>query len=355
MSTRDRALDFCGQFGMRIPILLAPMAGVSAPALSVAVAEAGGMGAAGVLTMTAAEIVDWARTVRAATSGPFQLNMWIPDPPPLREPRHEATVRAFLEKWGPEVPLESGDAALPDFARHCEAMLEAAPRVISSVMGLYPEPFVAQLKARGIAWFATASTRDEARRAEAAGADAIIAQGMEAGGHRAAFEADRAEQALVGLFSLVPAIADAVRVPVVAAGGVADGRGVAAALALGASAVQIGTAFLRSPEAQIHPAWADAIGSIAPEQTVLTRAFSGRLGRSLATRYALAWTSRDAPPPAPYPVQRGLTAPMRAAAAAVGDVHGMSAWAGQSAALARPAPAGEIARQLWEDAQALIA
>src|SRR3954452_10114692 len=104
MSTRDRVLDFCRRFGIRMPILLAPMAGASAPALSIAVADAGGMGAAGVLTMTAAEIRDWAGTVRAATSGPFQLNMWIPDPPPTRELRREAAARAFLEKWGPEVP-----------------------------------------------------------------------------------------------------------------------------------------------------------------------------------------------------------------------------------------------------------
>jgi len=206
-------------------------------------------------------------------------------------------------------------------------MLEAAPRVISSVMGLYPAPFVARLKERGIAWFATVSTLEEAKRAGAAGADAIIAQGMEAGGHRGAFVATLAERALVGLFSLVPAIVDAVGVPVIAAGGIADGRGVAAALALGASAVAIGTGFLRTPEAQIHPAWADAIGATSPDQTMLTRAFSGRAGRSIATSYARAAAADDAPPPAPYPVQRGLTAPMRAAAGAAGDVQRMTAWA----------------------------
>ena len=307
--TRDRALAFCGRFGIRVPILLAPMAGASAPALSVAVAEAGGMGAAGVLLMTPAEILEWARAVRAGTTGPFQLNTWIPDPPPRRDAPHERAVRAFLAKWGPEVPADAGDAGPPDFAEQCEAMLKAAPRVISSVMGVYEAPFVARLRERGIAWFATVSTWRKPVAAEAAGADAIIAQGMEAGGHRGAFDAALAERELVGLFSLVPAIVDAVRVPVVAAGGIADGRGVAAALALGASAVAIGTGFLRTPEAQIHPAWADAIGATAPEQTLLTRAFSGRAGRSIATSYARAVAADDAPPPAPYPVQRGLTAP----------------------------------------------
>src|SRR5581483_9778654 len=144
----------------RLPILLAPMAGASAPALSIAVAEAGGMGAAGVLMMTPAEILEWARTVRAATSGPFQLNTWIPDPKPLRDARHERAVRAFLAGWGPEVPEAAGDGVPPDFSAQCEAMREAAPRAISSVMGIYPAPFVARLKARGIAWFATVSTLD---------------------------------------------------------------------------------------------------------------------------------------------------------------------------------------------------
>jgi nitronate monooxygenase len=352
--TRDRALAFCQRFGLRMPILLAPMAGASAPALSIAVADAGGMGAAGVLPMAPAEILEWARAVRAATSGPFQLNTWIPDPPPVRDPQHERGVRAFLAKWGPEVPADAGDAMPPEFAAQCEAMLEAAPRAISSVMGLYPAPFVARLKERGIAWFATVSTVEEARRAETAGADAIVAQGMEAGGHRGAFDAALAERALVGLFSLVPAIVDAVRVPVVAAGGIADGRGVAAALTLGASAVAIGTGFLRTPEAQIHPAWADAIGATAPEQTMLTRAFTGRAGRSIATSYARAAANSDAPVPAPYPVQRGLTTPMRAAAVTTGDVQRMVAWAGQSAALSRTIPARELAVSIWDDAQKLI-
>jgi nitronate monooxygenase len=354
MSTRERSLAFCQHFGLRVPILLAPMAGASAPALSIAVGDAGGMGAAGVLMMTPAEILEWARAVRAGTTGPFQLNTWIPDPPPVRDAAHERAVRVFLAAWGPEVPAEAGDVAPPDFSAQCEAMLDAAPRVISSAMGLYEAPFVAHMKERGIAWFATVSTLEEATRAEAAGADAIIAQGMEAGGHRGAFDASLAERTLVGLFSLVPAIVDAVRVPVVAAGGIADGRGVAAALALGASAVAIGTGLLRTPEAQIHPAWADAIGATAPEQTMLTRAFSGRAGRSIATSYARAAASADAPPPAPYPVQRGLTAPMRAAAGAAGDVQRMIAWAGQSAALARAVPARELVRRIWDEAQGLI-
>jgi nitronate monooxygenase len=354
VSTIDRARAFCERFGFRVPILLAPMAGASAPALSIAVANAGGLGACGALVMRREDILEWAVTVRASTAGAFQLNLWIPDPPPVRNADIESKMRTFLAQWGPPVPPDAGEAVPHDFAAQCEALLEAHPPIVSSVMGIYPPPFVARLKTHGIAWFAVASTVNEARIAEAAGADAIVAQGMEAGGHRGAFDAAAAERELVGLVSLVPAIVDAVRVPVVATGGIADGRGVAAAFALGASAVQIGTGFLRCPEAQIHPAWADAIGRTAPEGTVVSRVFSGRAGRSIANAYVRAATSRDAPAPACYPVQRGLTVPMRAAAARSGDIDRMQAWAGQSAALARQEPAGRLVARLWADAQLLI-
>jgi nitronate monooxygenase len=177
---------------------------------------------------------------------------------------------------------------------------------------------------------------------------------MEAGGHRGCFDSDKAEQEMVGLMALVPAVVDAVRIPVVATGGISDGRGVAAALALGASAAQIGSGFLRAPEAGIHAAWAEALSKASPEDTVVSRAFSGRAGRSLATEYVRVSLSSDAPQPAPYPVQRGLTAAMRGAAMKGGDVSRMQAWAGQSARLARAEAAGKIVTGLWEDATALL-
>ncbi len=345
---------FTRRFGLRVPILLAPMAGACPPALSAAVANAGGLGACGALLMPPAAIVDWAAQVRAASNGVFQINLWVPDPPPRRDPAHEARLRGFLAAWGPPVPDTAGDAALMDFASQCEALLAARAPVVSSIMGLFPPDFVARLKAAGIAWFATVTTVAEARAAEAAGADAVVAQGMEAGGHRGCFDAADAERNQVGLFALLPAVADAVRVPVVATGGIADARGVAAALLLGASAVQIGTGFLRCPEAGLAQPWADALGRAAPEGTMLTRAFSGRAGRSLANAYAHAASASDAPAPALYPVQRGLTTAMRSDAQAAGDIGRMQAWAGQSAALARAEPAGDVVRTIWEAARLVV-
>jgi nitronate monooxygenase len=349
-----RAETFCNTYDLRIPILLAPMAGACPASLSIAVADAGGLGACGALLMSPAAIKAWASEARAASNGAFQLNLWVPDPAPPRDSSAEDAVRAFLGRWGPAVAREAGDAAPPDFSAQCEAMLEAGPAIISSIMGLYPPAFVERMKARGIKWLTAATTVAEAKSAESAGADAIVAQGMEAGGHRGAFDPSKAESAMVGLFSLLPAVVDAVKVPVIAAGGIADARGVAAALILGASAVQIGTGFLRCPEAKLPSAWTEAIGASAPEQTLVTRAFSGRAGRSVATAYARAASAPGAPPPAPYPVQRGLTQAMRNAAVRDNDIDRMQAWAGQSAGLAQAKPAAEVARALWEGAQGLL-
>jgi nitronate monooxygenase len=349
-----RARAFCTANNIRVPILLAPMAGACPASLSIAVANAGGLGACGALLMPPAAIESWATEFRAASNGGFQLNLWIPDPPPARDAAVEDAVRAFLHRWGPEVTSGAGDARPPDFVAQCDAMLQAGPAIISSIMGVYPPAFVTRMKARGIKWFATVTTVAEAKAAATAGADAIVAQGMEAGGHRGAFEAANAEAAMVGLFALLPAVVDAVGVPVVAAGGIADARAATAVFILGASAVQIGTGFLRCPEAKLPSAWADAIGRSLPEQTLVTRAFSGRAGRSIATAYARAASKPGAPPPAPHPVQRGLTQAMRDAATKDNDVERMQAWAGQSGGMAPVLPAGDVVRAIWDGVEAIL-
>ncbi|CAK9036981.1 unnamed protein product [Durusdinium trenchii] len=303
---------------------MAPMAGASPVALAAAVTDGGGMAACGVLGMSPSVIAEWSSSFRAQSgpTAPLQLNTWIPDPPALRDPQKERKMRDFLQRFGPEVPEAAGDAKVVDFEAQVAAMIEAKPTVISSIMGLYPQEVVRKMKEQKIKWFAVATTVSEAIEAEAAGADAIIV--------------------------------DAVKVPVIATGGIADARQAAAAFVLGASAVQIGTGLLRCPEAGISRVWADALGQSRPEDTAATRAFSGRLGRSMKTAYVLACQQEEAPEPAPYPVQRGLTTPMRTQAAKTEKLDGMMAWAGQSAGLASEKSARQLVADVWIGAMQML-
>jgi len=352
-TARQRAQEFCDRFGLRVPIVQAPMAAACPTELAIAVAEAGGMGAAGVLRDSPSVITQWAERFRGGSAGPFQLNIWIPDKPlaDARE-RHRRIEQArdFLARFG-----TPGQAApdYPDYEAQCEAMLAARPTVISSIMGIFEPDYVHRMHGQGIAWFACATKLEDALAAQEAGADAIVAQGMEAGGHRGTFNQDDAERTDIGLFALLPWLADHLRVPIIAAGGIADGRAVAAALTLGAGAVQVGTALLRCPETGISKQWSAALHGLAPDATVTTRAYTGRLARAAATPYLVAWTQPGAPRPAPFPDQLRLVTQWRLGSPD-GGVDKHNYWAGQSAALATENPAGQVVAGMWRDASDLL-
>jgi nitronate monooxygenase len=357
MGPLQRAVEFCEQLGLELPVVQAPMAAASPTSLAVAVGNAGGMGGRGAVHDSPEHIARWAREFRSRSRGAFQINVWMPEQlqldPRERTRRIEAARRFFTHRYGEAPEADERQRPGSAFAGQCVAMLDARPTAISSIMGLFPPEFVASMHERRIAWFCCATSLDEACAAEAAGADAIVAQGMEAGGHRGTFDQDKAESTSVGLFSLLPRFADHLRIPIIAAGGIADGRGLAAALTLGASAVQVGTALLRTPEAAIDAGWRDALDGLAPEDTVVTRAYTGRLARTARSPFLAAWSSPDAPPPAPFPQQFELLTQWRAANPDGLDTT--SHWAGQSAALATTRPAGEIVTQMWRDARDLLA
>jgi len=353
MAGLDRAKRFCDRFGMRVPVLQAPMAGSSPVDLAAAVANAGGMGGLGAVLEPPDRISAWAEQFRARSAGPFQINLWIPesaDDDPTGRERRADDARVFLARFGPagdsvEVPPP------PAFDEQCEALLEARPAVISSTMGVFEPEYVERLHARGIAWFACATNLDDALAAQNAGADVVVAQGMEAGGHRGTFDQDDTGHSDVGLFALLPWLADHLTVPVVATGSIADGRAVAAALTLGASAVQVGTGLLACPETGTDPEWISALRGLAPDATVATRAYTGRLARAVSTAYLKAWSEPDAPTPARFPDQLQLVTQWRRGGNAVDRA---SYWAGQSAALAVEAPAGEVVARMWREASGLI-
>ena len=338
-----------------IPILQAPMVGASSPEMAVAVSAAGGMGhlAAGAMAPDAIEAS--VAQLRAQTPAPFGVNLLMA-PPVQPEAAEVDLALARLAPWyaelGEALPAHP-NAFAPDFERQLDAVVRAAPPVASFTFGILTKAQVEALHAAGTYVVGTATTVAEARAWAEVGADGICAQGFEAGGHRGHFLAE-VEASLVGTMALVTLVAGAVDLPVIAAGGIMDGRGVAAALALGASAAQMGTAFLLSDQASVSKPWRRSIESAGDEPTRLTRAFTGRFARGIENRFMRDLREVEGEVPA-YPVQNRLTQALRAAAVKADEPDMISLWAGQAVGLARPGEAGEMVQTWWREARAASA
>jgi nitronate monooxygenase len=343
--------------GLDHPIILAPMGGATTVDLAVAACEAGALGFLASAYLTPEQIREESRQLKARTNRAFGNNLFVSQPPPA-EPSNAGValdrLTAFHAELGlppPSLPTFTGD----QFDEKLAAVLDGGAPVFSFTFGI-PSPAAMQvLKARVRFVMGTATTVDEAIALERAGVDAVIAQGSEAGAHRGTFGA-AFEAAMIGTMALVPQVVDAVKVPVVASGGIMDGRGIAAALALGASAVQMGTAFLTCDEAGIAEVFKDAILKADEHDTRVTRAFSGRPARGIVNR---AMEEIDAAADdgsiLPYPLQNMLTRPMRNAAAKLGRAEYLSLWAGQGVRLARRQSAKELIARLVNETDAAIA
>ena len=348
-----RLLDL---FGIDHPILQAPMAGFTSPAMAVAVSEAGGLGSIAAAMLTPDGLRSELQIVQQGTARPFNVNFFTHNAPTVdaeRESKWRQRLAPYYRELGlPADAGAGGPARAPFDAAVCDVLLEFKPRVASFHFGLPDPALVRRLKAQNILVLSSATTVEEARWLEAHGVDAVIAQGAEAGGHRGMFLVeDIARQA--GTMALVPQVVDAVRVPVIAAGGIGDGRGIAAALALGAAGVQMGTAFLLTPEAKTVPLHRAALKQANDNSTTLTNLFTGRPARSIVNRYIreVGPISADAPP---FPLAAGAAQPLRAAAEAKGSSDFMPLWSGQAPSLAREMPAGKLIATLVDEAEAVL-
>lgn len=345
------------RLGITHPIIQAPMAGgPTTPALVTAVCEAGGMGFLAGAYTSAARIGELAAEVRQRTARPFGINLFAPLPvadPPAHAEHAVACLRPYHDALG--LPPPALPAPQPDpFPELFAAALDCGAAVFSFTFGIPPAEALEAARARGMLILGTATTVDEARALVKAGVDAVVAQGSEAGGHRGTFQHDF-ESSMVGTMALVPQVVDAVPVPVVASGGIMDGRGVAAALALGAAAVQMGTAFLACDEAGVSAEYKAALFAARESDTRVTRAFSGRPARGIVNRFMDDVDRCEAADAVlPYPLQNALTRPLRTAAAQHKRPEFLSLWAGQGVGLAQRQSAAQLVDHLAREAEATI-
>ena len=331
------------------------MAAASTPAMAAAAGNAGALGSLGCAFSSADQLGGDARAVRSASNRSLNLNFFVHVRPRVDDAKiHRA--RGRLAPWYDRLDLraapEPAETHLPFDAAICDAVIVAAPKVASFHFGLPDAALIGRLKDAGIVVVSSATSVAEARWLEAHGADAVIAQGHEAGGHSGWFlERDGADVA--GTLALVPRIVDAVRVPVIAAGGIGDGRGIAAALMLGAAGVQIGTAFLATPESRISAAHKAAVLSASGDDTVLSTAFSGRRARTIVNDFALDMAGFDDWPD--FPLMNAATAPLRAASAAAGLPDAVALWSGQAVGLVRAGTTSQVVARLVDETVAALA
>ncbi|MBM3106253.1 nitronate monooxygenase [Pseudomonas sp. V1] len=348
-----RLLDL---LGIELPILQAPMAGSTGSAMAIAVSNAGGLGALPCATLSLEQLRAELQVFKQACNGPLNVNFFCHQPPlpdPERDAAWKQALKPYYEELGAdyEAPTPVSNRAPFDDAS-CRLIEEFKPAVVSFHFGLPEAGLLARVKATGAKVLSSATTVDEAIWLEQHGCDAIIAMGYEAGGHRGMFlSTDLNTQ--VGTLALVPQIVDAVKVPVIAAGGISDHRGIVAALALGACAVQMGTAYLLCPEAKVSATHRQALNTAKDSDTALTNLFTGRPARGINTRIMreLGPISSLAPH---FPLAGGALMPLRAITEPSGNGDFSSLWAGQAASLARALPAGELTHSLAEKALAQL-
>lgn len=351
---------FLEAHGLALPIVQAPMAGSNGANLAAAVSGAGGMGSLPCAMLSAEKIREEIAAIRAATGNPFNVNFFThtePVPDESAQARWRESLRPYYEEMGLDPnALSNAPGRRPFDADACTLMEELRPPVVSFHFGLPDADLLRRLRAVGIRIWGCATTVAEARWLAGRGVDAVIAQGAEAGGHRGIFLTDdpvRDASSQVGTLALVPQVVDAVgEIPVIAAGGIGDGRGVLAAMVLGAAAAQVGTAFLVTPEAATSAVHREALKTATDDGTALTNLLSGRPARGLINRVMAERgpISRDAPA---FPTAGSALAPLKARAEAEGHPDFSSIWSGQAASLAVAEPAADVTRRLWSEAEAL--
>jgi nitronate monooxygenase len=349
-----RVLDL---LGVDLPIILAPMAGAALSELAIAVADAGGLGSLPCAMLNAGQVRTEVSIIRRKTSRPVNLNFFchhVPEADPERERIWRERLAGYYVELGidPQAPVP-GSARMPFDAAMCDVVVELKPEVVSFHFGLPNKTLLARVRDTGAKILSSATTVDEARWLEQEGCDAIIAQGYEAGGHRGMFLTQNISTQ-AGTMALVPQVVDAVKVPVIAAGGIADARGIVAALTLGASAVQLGTAFLLCPEATISPVHRHALRNATTHETAVTNVFSGRPARGIVNRLVREVGPMSDLAPA-FPLASGAIAPLRSKSEAAGSEDFAQMWSGQSAALGRELPASELTKRLAAETLALLA